>query len=194
MILRRSGKTPFKFDSQKAIQAVAFLLKQRHETNCSDNYMRVLKLLYFAERESLSETGRPITGDSFVAMKNGPTLSHLLDSVNQRGVNNKEWDKYILREGYNIRLIQDPGNGKLCRYEIDLLKKICEEYREKSEWDIVEESHKLPEWQKNNPGESSKAIPLSDLLEAVGRLDWLEDIIQMSQERTEIGRVLRPNF
>jgi uncharacterized phage-associated protein len=181
LIARQNGLVPFKFNRLKAIQAVAFLLKQKHATK-TDNYMRVLKLLYFADRESLKETGSPITGDHFVAMKHGPTLSQLVDLVKQRGVGNDEWDKYIERDGYDIRLINDPGNGKLCRYEIDLLKRIWEENRELGEFDVATKSEQLPEWKKNNPGGGSRPIPLSDLLEAIGRRDWLDVIVERAAE------------
>ncbi len=177
LIARQNLLTPFKLNLLKAIQAVAFLLKQKHATK-SDNYMRVLKLLYFADRESLKETGSPITGDHFVAMEHGPTLSKLMDLVNQRAFNNAEWDKYIEKDGYEIRLIDDPGNGKLCRYEIELLKRIWEENRELGEWEVAMKSEKLPEWKKNNPGKSSCPIPLTDLLDAVGKRDWLGAIVE----------------
>lgn len=191
LIARRSKLNPFELNQKKAIQAVAFLLKQNHETNQSDNYMRLLKLLYFADRKSLEETGRPITGDYFVAMEHGPTLSQLLNLVNQREINNEEWDKYIQRDGHNIRLIKDPGNGKLCRYEIDLLRKIWSQYREKGEWEVALESEELPEWKKNNPGKSSKFIPLSDVLEAIGKSGWLEEICEAAQENSEIEHILK---
>lgn len=191
LIVAHNQSHPFELNLKKAIQAVAFLLKQNHETNKTDNYMRLLKLLYFADRESLKETGRPITGDRFVAMPHGPTLSRLLDLVNQKDVGNIEWDKYIQTEGYNIRLIQDPGNDKLCRYEIDLLTKIWSQNREKGEWQIALESENLPEWKKNDPGKSSKPISLSDVLEALGNSDWLQDIIETSAESSRIKHILK---
>lgn len=46
---------PFKFNSEKAIQAVAFLL--RRERGHRMNYMRLLKVLYFAERKSSLNPG-----------------------------------------------------------------------------------------------------------------------------------------
>ncbi len=150
------------------------------ETNRSDNYMRVLKLLYFADRESIKETGQPITGDSFVALPHGPTLSRLCDLVRHRTLDDGTWDKYIERDGYNIRLINDPGNGKLCRYEIDLLQRIWNESRELGEWEVANKSHELPEFKENNPGDSSRPIPLTDLLKALGKSDWLQEIIETS--------------
>lgn len=38
------------------------------------SYLRMLKLLYLADRESLKETGHTITGDRVVAMEHGPVL------------------------------------------------------------------------------------------------------------------------
>ncbi|MBW8015056.1 MAG: DUF4065 domain-containing protein [Planctomycetes bacterium] len=177
-----NNSNPFSFDLEKAIQAVAFLLKQKPQTNCSDNYMRILKLLYFADRESIKETGTPITGDRFVALKYGPTLSRLLNLVRQEAPGGIEWDKFIQKVGYDIRLINDPGNGKLCKYEIELLRKIWNENRDLGEWDVATKSETFQEFIKNNPGDSQKPIPLTDLLEAVGRSDWLQGIIQASTE------------
>lgn len=179
---------PFEFNQTKAIQAVAFLLKQKHPTK-SDNFMRVLKLLYFADRKSIEETGSPITGDRFVAMEHGPTLSRLVDLVNQRTFNNSEWDVYIEKEEYDIRLVKDPGNGKLCRYEIDLLKRIWEENRELGEWEVAKKSEKFPEWIKNNPGSSSRVIPLPDLLEAIGKSNWLDEILESALEDATARRL-----
>ena len=187
---RQNVPHPFNFNCKKSIQAVAFLLKQNHETNKSDNYMRLLKLLLFADRKSLEETGSPITGDRFVAMKKGPTLSELLDLVKQQSINSSEWDKYIQREGFSIRLINDPGNDELCRYEIELLSKIWQQYKEKGEWDVADESEKLPEFIKNPPGESSKYISLSDVLEALGKSDWLAEILNSEREAAEIASIL----
>jgi uncharacterized phage-associated protein len=175
-LIVREG-SPFRFNQQKAIQAVAFLLKQKHDHSKTDNYMRVLKLLYFADRQSIKETGSSITGDKFVAMEHGPTLSKLLDLVKQQDFNYQtEWDKYIQRDGYEISLIQDPGNSKLCRYEIDLLRKIWEENKELGEFDVAKKSEEFTEWQKNDPGNSSKPIPLKDMLIAMGCDNLLAEI------------------
>jgi uncharacterized phage-associated protein len=191
LIIKSRAGFPFKFNEQKAIQAVAFLLKQKHEPAKIDNYMRLLKLLYFADRESIRETGRPITGDRFVAMEHGPTLSKLYDLVLQRILNNTEWDKYIERIGYEIRLIQDPGNSKLCRYEIDLLRRIWEENRELGDFEIAKKSEKFAEWQQNNPGESSKPIPLKDMLAAMSLDNLLTEIEAAAAEEQAAGQLFK---
>jgi uncharacterized phage-associated protein len=193
LVIHHNKEQPFKFNQKKAIQAVAFLLKQNPETNKSDNYMRLLKLLYFADRKSLEETGKPITGDRFVALPHGPTLSTLLDLVKQEGFNNDEWNKYIQKDGYNIRMVNDPGNDELCHYEMELLSKIWQQYREIGEWALAIESEQLPEFTQNHPGESSKSIPLSDVLKALGKAARLDDILNAAEESAEIDRILGTN-
>ena len=58
---------PFKIE--KAIQAAGVLLEQ-HEHQQME-YIRLLKLLYIADRESVGETGRPILGSKIVARRKG---------------------------------------------------------------------------------------------------------------------------
>ena len=112
---------PLKFNYQRTLQAVSVLLR-RSGPSKSDNYMRLIKLLYIADRESLKETGRPITGDSVVAMERGPVLSHVLGLIKGQSFNSPDWEKFIVQENYNIRLINDPGNEEICPYEIKKLQ------------------------------------------------------------------------
>src|SRR5262245_9212871 len=62
------------FDTMKAIQAAAVLL--RFDDGAMD-YLRLLKLLYIADREALRETGRPISYSRTIAMDNGPLSSEV---------------------------------------------------------------------------------------------------------------------
>jgi uncharacterized phage-associated protein len=171
---------PFKFNSNKTTQAIAFLLHQ--SSTKSANYMRLIKLLYIADRESLKDTGRPITGDRVFAMDRGPVLSNLLDLIKGSYYDCSQWDKFIRKENYHIRLIDSPGNGELCRYEIEKLQEIWDRYDSKDEWDMVNETHEFPEWKKNHMTAASHRIPLSDILEAVGRPEKLEDITKDVQQ------------
>ena len=144
--------------------------------------MRLIKLLYIADRESLKETGRPITGDQIVAMERGPVLSRLYDLIKDTASDSIEWDKFIQRDNYHIRLINEPGNSELCRYEINKLQEIWDRYRGDDEYALVRKTHEFAEWKKNDPGTSSKPIPLSDILEAVGRKDDIEKIERDAKE------------
>jgi uncharacterized phage-associated protein len=66
------------FDESKATEAAAFLLSRSDQTM---NYMKLIKLLYLADREALIRWGRPISTDRYVSMKHGPVLSNVLNLI-----------------------------------------------------------------------------------------------------------------
>ena len=161
----------FILDHQKALQAAAFLLTREGEMT----RIRLLKLLYLADRASLEETGRTITGDQVVAMEHGPVLSTVYDWIKH---SNQEWSSIVENEGkHGLRLVRDPGTGNLSRYDVRKLSEISDRYLELDEWEIVELTHQLPEWKKNDPGKSSKPIPLHDILEGLGKLYAEDEIV-----------------
>jgi uncharacterized phage-associated protein len=159
---------PFQFNQERTTQAVAFLLKQ--SDNRRENYMRLIKLLYIADRESLKETGRPITGDRFIAMERGPVLSQVYDLIMGRSPRSAEWQAFIgTRPRYEVELVSEPGDGELSQYDKDKLAEVWTRYENLDEWAMVKETHKLREWKRNEPRpSSSKPIALSDVLAAVG--------------------------
>src|SRR6266481_4115650 len=106
----------------KAIQAASVLLKTDRCKRMS--YLRLIKLLYIADRESLKETGRKITRDRTVAMKNGPVLSGIYDLIKGRHEAADEWSQKIRKDGYQVELVDDPGSGQLSRYEIKKLREV----------------------------------------------------------------------
>src|ERR1700693_4333664 len=136
----------FKPNVRKAVQAIAVLLRATHRQRLE--YLSILKLLYIADRESLADTGKPITGDAPVAMKNGPVLSGIYDLItfsNDRDL--PPWAAFLHKEDYDLELKADPGQDLLSRYEIRKLEEVtCRD--EKDSWrDLVRITHELPEWQ-----------------------------------------------
>ena len=144
--------------------------------------MRLLKLLYIANRECLREKGRPICGDRIYAMAKGPVMSATLDLINGRDPQSPEWSASITKDRYDLVLTNDPGNLPLSKYEIRILQGVCERFGDYDEWDLVEWCHKnLPEYMKHDPtakGDETlrELIPPRDIFEAVGRLDQMDDL------------------
>ncbi|NLX07142.1 MAG: SocA family protein [Phycisphaerae bacterium] len=178
---------PFRFNFEKTLQAIAVLLRQSE--NRTDNYMRLLKLLYLADRKSLAQMGRPITGDRVVAMKRGPVLSRTLDMINDKHARSADLFRHIQKVNYEIQLVHDPGNAALSRAEIDILHGVSRDFASMDEWELVEKTHELPEWRKNDPGDSSRRIPLPDILEAIGQNDRLKEILEAAEEERSIARL-----
>ncbi|MBT3198359.1 MAG: SocA family protein [Phycisphaerales bacterium] len=171
--------TTFVFKFDKALQAAAYIL--RRESSHAMNYMRLLKILYIADRESLRQTGRPITGDRIAAMERGPVLSELLDLIKGEHLRSPDWENFIKRSSYSVQLVDEPGLANMSRFEIETLEKVAEEHRMRDEWDMVQYTHDhCPEWKKNEPVGPVKVnwIPLEDLLDALGMSDDLPAITE----------------
>jgi len=157
------------------------------------NIMALIKMLYIADRESLKETGFPITGDEYVAMKHGPVLSQTYDLMKtekdwQANPEEKVWLTHFERAGYDLCLVSDPGVSELSEYEMQKLGDVCRRYGKQESFALAKMTHRFEEWKRNNPGESSVCIDLRDILEAVGRGDDVEAIVQAAREDRGFAR------
>jgi len=155
------------------------------------SYLRLLKLLYIADRESMRETGRPITGDHAVAMDHGPVLERVYDLIKGKGYNTPEWCRHFQVTGYQIKMTNDPGVVALSRYELGKLQEVLGRYAAMTEWGIVEETHKFEEWVRNYVEGPSRPIPAEALLEAVGRADDVQQIVQDQKDKADFERLFR---
>jgi uncharacterized phage-associated protein len=156
------------FHVEKVAQAAAVLLKCEESRRMGR--LRLLKLLYIADRERLQECGRPITGDRAAAMDHGPVLSQTCNLIKGEDVLTPQWEQHIRSVSKrDVALIVDPGVGKLTRKEIAKLHEVSKRYEDWEDYQIAEYTHEFPEYKKNIPAAgSSKRIPLEDLLEATG--------------------------
>ena len=100
-----------------------------------------------------------------------------------------ELSDFIQRAEYDVRLVQEPGVGKLSKFEIDVLERVAEENRSRDEWAMVEFTHSFPEWQNNDPGKSSKVIPLHDILDAIKRPEDEAEIEEDAKAEREFARL-----
>jgi uncharacterized phage-associated protein len=168
------------FKPKKTIQAAAYLLKK--EPGGRMNYMRLLKLLYLADRQSIKERKEPICGGQVYAMNEGPVISPVLDMIKGRDPESDSWDRAIERCGFDVALRGDhPGVLELSRAEMRILDQVAEEHENRNEWELVHWCHvNLPEYQKNEPEKSGlqrKLISLDDVLEAIGALASKAEIL-----------------
>jgi len=75
-----------KLDIEKAIQATAVLLRQEGKRA---SRLRLLKLLYIADRNALQKTGSPILGSKIVAMMApAPPRLHVRPALRGGGLRN----------------------------------------------------------------------------------------------------------
>jgi hypothetical protein len=184
--------TYFHFGTKKIVQAASVLLQCRAERQMS--YLRLLKLLYIADRESLKETGWPIVGTEPVAMDHGPVHSKVLDLVKgNRRLDRQErqqWSDHIRTQQMDVILIRDPGTLSLSPYEITKLRDVCLRYESADRFGVRDETHEFPEWAQNHTVGTSRPIPFEDIIRAVGRGDDLEEILADAEEANALDDLL----
>jgi uncharacterized phage-associated protein len=168
----------FKFNEIKTTQAVALFLEKNDRKM---NYMKLIKLLYFADRGALASWERSITGDTYFSMKRGPVLSNVLDIIDngEDPEDNSYWYKYITEPSkYEIELKEIPELDALSKREMELIDEINERFKGFNQWDMVDICHDiLPEWE--DVGDSCKLIEIDKILDKV---DKTKDEIEAIEE------------
>ena len=155
-----------RFNETKVTQAAAVMLKLRGGRM---KYIKLLKLLYLADRKSLLERGRPITTDRYVSMDDGPVLSKTYNLI-QGDYRETEhvWSSTIVPAAdYDVQLKDldaDLQVGQLSQAELGILKSVFGQYGHWNRWKLIDKvMHKLPEW--HNPNGSMIPIEVRDILQ-----------------------------
>lgn len=180
----------FRCSAKKMVQAAAVLLRLVRGGRME--YLRLLKLLYIADRQHVQEYQRPIIGRRLVAMKNGPLHSDLYDLVKGEHIDEPLWSEYIRRDNYEVELLRDPGVSELSAAEVRTLTTTFDRHQTLSEWELVEITHGFQEWWKNYPDRSantSRTIPFADLLDAVGLQNEKPAILNDLCEESQMDRL-----
>ena len=75
-------------------------------------YIKLIKLMYLADRTSILEADYPITGDTFYALKKGPIVSRVMNFIRGKK-RDATWSGHFTTSGHSIELTDDPGNDDL---------------------------------------------------------------------------------
>lgn len=154
----------FVFDERRAAQAAARLL-DRHDGTMP--FLKLVKLLYLADRAALVEGGHPITGDRFVSMRFGPVLSRVLDLIRDDcPAEDSVWHGYVARKRFDACLVGPADNEWLSERNMGILDGVFDTFGCLKEWDVVARTHALPEWK--DPGDSAIPIEPEDVLRYSG--------------------------
>jgi uncharacterized phage-associated protein len=189
--MSRSGNMYFNFGPRKIVEAIAVIIRASdHSDRPHMGRLRLLKLLYIADRESLREIGSPIIGTKPVAMSDGPLHSEAYDIIKGTRWDAEEWSEFLYNDGNEVVLAKNPGVLNLSRYEIEKLTETVGTNRDKDEWELVEMTHKFQEWINNRPEEGHrKDIPMDDLIDAVGLTHMKEDILREIEETRRLNSI-----
>ncbi len=137
------------------------------------NVMKLVKLLYLADRQVLVQWGRPISFDWYFSLPHGPVLSFTLDCINaQRDPENPGyWHRFISeRQGHDVRLIGEVQADQLSEAEEAALDAVFKKFGFMDQFQLRDWCHEhLPEWR--DPHGSRLPIDIGDILRAEGYND-----------------------
>ncbi len=165
------------FSERKAAEVAAYFLIRAQKTNSNITILKLMKLMYLAERLSYERFCYPIIGDALVSMPNGPVLSGTLDLINSGSLPNGDgsWEALIAaKSGRDMSLKSDVNLTiddlrELSEADIEVLDSIWVEFGRWSAFRLRDYTHNpnnCPEWQ--DPDGSSIPIELATLLEKLG--------------------------
>ncbi|MCF6262627.1 MAG: SocA family protein [Xanthomonadales bacterium] len=157
------------YNEIKAAQAAAHFLILRGGQMSS---LKLMKLLYLSDRESMNLYGYPMTGDNFSSLPHGPVLSVTKDFMDgslqsceggwQSLMNDKKDYEIALQMG-----VQPEHLGSLSQADIEILDSVWDQFGKMNRWEIRDYTHELPEWE--DPRGSSMPIRYKDVLLALSK-------------------------
>jgi len=171
----------FAYNEGKVGEMVAYLLKW------GDNPMgrlKLIKLLYIADRQSIAETGFSITGDQVYGMEKGPILSLTLDLLKRVQRGRGKVARYVepVTERELVRSVEAAPDEprELSQYDMRVLRRVHEEFGSYSGEGLKDWLHEnAPEWREPTEGGRVPIDP-AEILKAEG---WPADAIEaMSAE------------
>jgi len=180
------------FNERKVAQMAAFLLRKDGDKM---PHLKLMKLLYLADREAMGRYGAPISGDRIVAMQHGPVLSmtlNLMDGDVESSPNG--WDDLISdKENHELslkRTLTPDDMDELSQADISVLEAVWKQFGHMDKWVIRDYTHDhCPEW--TDPNGSSVPIPYESVFRALGRSEKIA--IELSA-RIEAERALDKIF
>jgi uncharacterized phage-associated protein len=167
----------FIFNEKRSTQAAAFLIARNDNEM---NYMKLIKLLYLADRTALLRWQQPITGDTYYSMSYGPVVSTILDKISSgpRPCEPGYWSSTIVKstfDSYAVTIVGAVDQDELSVRERTLLEEIDNQFKTCTQWDMVDYCHSyLPEWR--DPQGSSALITIEDIVKAGNEDASIEEI------------------
>jgi uncharacterized phage-associated protein len=159
------------FNEKKVSQMAAFFLEKGRGAM---PVLKLMKLLYLADRESMDRYDEPISGDRMVSMPHGPVLSRTLELINGECSDTSDWPHWVTgRAGYEVGLAKHgPLNrdslGALSDADIEVLADTWNRFGKLGTFEIRDLTHTMcGEW--IDPKGSMNPIPPRDVFLALGR-------------------------
>jgi hypothetical protein len=139
------------FNYKKAVQCINYIIAK---TGKPVDKLKIIKLLWAADRYHLRKYARLVTGDSYFALPNGPVGSHTLDLINRNidriGEVEKEYAQQFLTlpESNKVNSKLDPDTDFFSDSDIEALDFAITTFSSMTTASLKNLSHQYPEYKK----------------------------------------------
>ena len=137
---------------KKATQALNFFAVKK---DGRINKMKAIKLIFLADKLHLRKYGRPIIGDSYLAMKFGPVGSQTKNVAELSYRLPKEIATYARKyikptsDKNTFTSINSVDLDLFSKTDVECLNSVYDEFSDKDQFELAEITHKYPEWYKH---------------------------------------------
>lgn len=189
------SKNPI-FDFEKSVQAINYFANKTNDK--ARNKLLIVKLMWAADRYHIRKYGRPVTGDTYYAMKNGPVASCVLnildkdktDKILATPANIVYLSKYLSKTSKDkIESAKEVDAQQFSDTDIEALEFAFNNFGDKDS--IVEFTHIYPEWKKHESVVKSKkraSMNYMDFFENPSKKDIQNDPFELDNELIEFAK------
>jgi uncharacterized phage-associated protein len=134
-----------------SLQAIHYLLKIAGPKD----KLSIIKLIFLADKRHYLLTGRLITGSNYYSMKAGPVSSQILDILDYIGGITNKHNKCnvdtssITLNGNDYSILKSIEYDMLSDTDKESIEFIVENFKNMSKNQLVNYTHKFPEWKKD---------------------------------------------
>lgn len=157
-------------------------------------HLKLIKLMYLADRESMARFDVPMSEDRAVSMPHGPVLSNTLNLI-KGTLQSDAWSQWVSplanHEVHLVRSIRAWDDlDELSAADISVMDCVWQKFGHMSKYQLRDYTHKhLPEW--HDPKGSSVDIDPWETFRALGQdAELAESKTNYLQERKALGRML----
>lgn len=177
----------FPYDQKKAHQAALWFL---HRHGGALEVLKLVKLIFFADRLHLFRYGRPITGGIYCALPHGPVADALYNDLKAQSAGHPgAEDSPFIRVGNKIQAAVSVDEEYLSESDLEALEETERLYGAFDSFHLRDLTHELKAYTKNDPGNGSRNLPYEDFFEDLPADErWMLEIIREDNEaRNSLG-------
>ncbi|MBL7909903.1 MAG: SocA family protein [Bacteroidia bacterium] len=137
---------------KKSVQTLNYLASKSSDGLI--NRLKLIKMLWLADKYHLLKYGRTILKDSYYALEHGPVPSETMDISKTQS--SDYVNEFISNSRLLVKSVKTPDITYFSQSDMEVLDLVWEKFGHLNHWNLRDLSHEYPEWKKfedeiNNP-------------------------------------------